>query len=164
MLLSAIETISAKSIDVDLVMLGIAIAAFVSPIFVAWINNHAQRKNRELELEHEIAKKKLDNENEAKIRKYKNYYEHRAAAYKGALYEVGIFVAGNFDHKQYARTLGKVSIAYAYADDRLREKLELLQMNLIMFHENANQNEGSYPSVLQSLNDVAKIIGEEITE
>lgn len=162
MLLSAIETIPVKSFDVDLVMLGIAIAAFVSPIFVAWINNFMQRDNRKMELEHEIAKKKLDIENETEIRKYESYYKCRADAYKNMLYEVGVFLAGGFDHKQYAKTLGSVSIADGYADNKLRKELELLRTELLEFHEKANQNVGSYPEVEKQLSEIAKIISESI--
>lgn len=141
----------------------IALIALLSPIFVAIINNCMQRRTRQIELDHEINMKKLENEKEIQINKYEVYYKHRAEIYENMLKEVGMFLAGDFDFEKYSKALGSVSVAYGYADQELAVALDALKIQLLMFHERA-QGGKSYPELSQALDNVAKIISNIVSE
>ena len=154
------------------IMVIIAIIALISPIIVAVINNWFQGRERMKEREFERDKREqeifaekerleLELNYKVKIHKYNSYYKNQTMIYEQLLEVVGDFLGDNTDLDKYAKSMACIHKAYVYADEKLREKLDSLKVQ-IGFFGGITEGDCSIITALNSLKKVAEQMNEEL--
>ena len=130
------------------ILVVIAVIALISPIFVATINNHFQRKNHLLDLENDFLKFQ-----------YNSYYLKATEAFDNMLMSVGLFLGDATDLDKYAKAISCINVAYAYCDEELAGRLDTLRMELGQFTgdvtDGSGDSKGSFADSSEALKAVA---------
>lgn len=79
----------------------IAVSSFLSPIFVARINNRHSAKMRELDLAHDETMRKLDLQHQATIKQFDIYYADKKAAFSEFMRAAGHYSMGKQSASSY---------------------------------------------------------------
>lgn len=95
----------------------IAVSAFLSPIFVAIINNRHQAKLRKMELEHDAYIKQLDLQHQATIRQSDIYYSDKKSAFSEFVQYAGAFSIGRNDSNLYQKLRSSIDGALLFCNE-----------------------------------------------
>lgn len=79
----------------------IAVSSFLSPIFVAIINNRHQAKMRKMELEHAEHIRWLDFQQSTVIKQFDVYYEDKKKAFSDFAHAAGLFSFAKEEENEY---------------------------------------------------------------
>lgn len=99
----------------------IAVSSFLSPIFVAKINNKHQEKLRKLELEHDEYMRQLDLQQQMMIKQFDIYYLDKKTAFSNFLHAAGKYSMGKEYSRYYEDLLATLQTALLFCnkDSRL---------------------------------------------
>ena len=101
----------------------IAIAAFLSPVAVALINNHHAYKMKKLEFCHEENMKKLSLSHEAAQKQFEIYYADKKTAFSEVLRSAGNFTASKQSLERYQNVHSAVDTALLFCDSQNQKTL-----------------------------------------
>ncbi len=114
----------------------IAVSSFLSPIFVAKINNKHQEKMRKLELEHDEYMRQLDLQQQMAVKQLDIYYSDKKTAFANFLHDAGVYSMRKGYSSDYEALQSSLQTALLFCD----EDSKLL---LTTFLEYANKIFGS---------------------
>ena len=102
----------------------IAVISFLSPIFVALINNHHHAKMRKMELEHDEFLRKLDLQQQISIRQADIYYADKKKAFSEFLYHAGQYAFSKHHEQIYENLLSASQQALLFCNAANQELLQ----------------------------------------
>lgn len=92
----------------------IAVSSFLSPIFVAIINNRHHAKIRKMELEHDEHIRWLDFQQSTIIKQFDVYYEDKKKAFSDFAHAAGLFSFAKQHSQEYQSLQSATHIAMLY--------------------------------------------------
>ena len=92
----------------------IAVSSFLSPIFVALINNHHNAKMRKIELEYNACLRKMDLMQENITRQSDIYYSDKKQAFRDFLQAIGNYGGNKEDLDTYGQLLSSANTALLF--------------------------------------------------
>lgn len=101
----------------------IAVSSFLSPIFVAKINNKHQEKLRKLELEHDEYMRQLDLQQQMMIKQLDIYYSDKKTAFSNFLHAAGIYSIGKESSRNYEELLATLQTALLFCNETSKSLL-----------------------------------------
>ena len=95
----------------------IAVSSFLSPIFVAIINNKHQTKMRKLELEHDEYMRQLDIQQQLTEKQFDIYYSDKKTAFADFLRAAGAYSRGKKNPHDYELLQSSLQISLLFCND-----------------------------------------------
>lgn len=149
------STTSLQPLDLSWVIAAvISIAALISPIAVAAINNRHALKIRQLDIAHEEEKKKMDLDHEAIQRQFEVYYADKRTAFSELLKEAGKFSVRKQNINNYEALHSAVDNAILFCSSNTQEFLIsfMEQIDTKIFGGGCNNYERTtYTSLIMAL-------------
>lgn len=139
----------------------IAVSSFLSPIFVAKINNKHQEKIRKLELEHDEYMRQLDLQQQMAIKQLDIYYSDKKTAFADFLHAAGVYSMGNESARDYEALLASLQTALLFCNETSKSLLLsfLEHANKILWNSSAPIEQEEYSNILTS---VTNALNEEL--
>ncbi|MBS6678071.1 MAG: hypothetical protein KH330_10090 [Clostridiales bacterium] len=94
-----------------IVTVGISLAALISAIAVALINNHHQRKIRKLELSHDFEMRKLETDSELARKQFEITFQNKVSAFSNLIDLAGKFYLSPDDKELLSSLYSAIYIA-----------------------------------------------------
>lgn len=101
----------------------IAVSSFLSPIFVALINNRHHTCIRKMELEHDALLRKLDLQRQADIRQTDIYYSDKKQAFSEFAVAAGNFAKSRSNHLMYEALQASANRALLFCNPNNQKQL-----------------------------------------
>lgn len=101
----------------------IAVSSFLSPIFVAIINNRHHSKMRKLELAHDEQLRKLDLQQQNTIHQFDIYYADKKKAFSDFLQAAGDYYASKHTLESYMKVQATAHSALLFCNGTTQAKL-----------------------------------------
>lgn len=136
----------------------IAVSSFLSPIFVAIINNRHHAKIRKMELEHDECVRWLDLQQSTIIKQFDIYYEDKKKAFSHFAHDAGLFSFAKQNHHEYQALQASAHTAMLFCNESNCHLLsDFLEYADNIFGDGYSKNERdeytkTFTSVITSLN------------
>ncbi len=137
----------------------IAVSSFLSPIFVARINNKHQEKLRKLELEHDEYMRQLDLQQQMMIKQFDIYYSDKKAAFSNFLHAAGMYSMRKGYSSDYETLQSSLQTALLFCNEKSKLLLsDFLEYANKIFGDNYSLHEReeynkTLTAVTNALND-----------
>ena len=140
----------------------IAVSSFLSPIFVALINNRHQVKMRRMELEHIEYIRQLDFRQQSMLKQFDVYYADKKAAFSDFLRAAGAYSRGKRSRCDYESLQSSLQTSLLFCNAKSKASLLafLEYADKIMGSSYTQHERNEYSKALSS---VTNALGEELS-
>lgn len=140
----------------------IAIAAFLSPIFVAIINNHHSRLMRKMDIKHEEKLKDIDAHLELSKKQFDVYYADKKNAFSNFLLNAGKFSASKQNPISYSEVHSSLHCALLFCN----AETQILLTEFLKYVDSTAYGTPSSPSIREEyssyLNGIALQLSKDL--
>ena len=138
----------------------LAVSSFLSPIFVAIINNRHQEKIRKMDLQHDEKMRQMDLKQQATIRQSDIYYSNKKDAFSNFVEIAGGYLSHTQNPTQYGLIVSSLKRVLIFCNPENQDKLcrfrEYIDNDI--FGSNYSQRE----KYNQLLNDLSLSLNKEL--